>query len=159
MDSSNGICGVVLLGTKFKPRDRTSICVGLSVLEERLVMYFCLLSSLWVSFLVCFLAFLFLYLGVLLLGVSFSALPFSHLFSSNISLNISLLQLKVVLLGVKVILLEVVLEFILADGAAGGGACPVRQNPVVLGVAVLAIVPPAGQTGTVVVAAPICPKH
>ena len=145
MDSSNGICGVVLLGTKFKPRDRTSICVGLSVLEERLVMYFCLLSSLWVSFLVCFLAFLFFVSGCASIGSIF------FLFSSNISLNIlSLLQLKVVLLGVKVILLEVVLEFILADGAAG--ACPVRQNPVVLGVAVLAIVPPAGQTGTVVVA-------
>ena len=55
------------LGTKVKPRERTSKCEGLKVFEERLVMYFCLFNSLWTSFFVCFCVFLVLYFDVLLL--------------------------------------------------------------------------------------------
>ena len=53
-DSSSWACGLDPLGTKVKPRERTSKCEGLKVFEERLVMYFCLFNSLWTSFFVCF---------------------------------------------------------------------------------------------------------
>ena len=49
-ESDSGICGVTLLGTKVRPRERTSICGGLRVFEERLVIYFSLFISLFISF-------------------------------------------------------------------------------------------------------------
>ena len=45
--------------------------MGFNVLDERLVMYLCLLSSLCTSFFVCCRAFLFLCFGVLLKGKVF----------------------------------------------------------------------------------------
>ena len=63
-DSVNSVCEEAWLGTKFRPKARTSSCGELNVFEDRLVMYLFLFSSLWVSFSVClravFLAFLFL---------------------------------------------------------------------------------------------------
>ena len=49
-ESDSGICGVTLLGTKVRHRERTSICGGLRVFEERLVIYFSLFISLFISF-------------------------------------------------------------------------------------------------------------
>ena len=64
-ESVSSVCDEAWLGTKFKPKARTSNCGELSVLEDRLVMYFSLFRSLLVSFSIClraaFLAFLVLY--------------------------------------------------------------------------------------------------
>ena len=49
-DSVKLFCGGVLLGTKVRPSERTSSCVVVRVLDERLVMYFSLFSVVWISF-------------------------------------------------------------------------------------------------------------
>ena len=69
-DSSSENCGSCMLGTKLRPRDRTSRCVGLRVLDERFVIYLCLFINLCVSVFVFLRAFLLLKLVVLLLGLT-----------------------------------------------------------------------------------------
>lgn len=65
-DSDSCVCDEVRLGTKVKPKARTSDCGELRVLDERLVIYLPLLSSFFVSFFACLwavlLAPLFMYL-------------------------------------------------------------------------------------------------
>ena len=64
------------LGTKFKPKERTSFYGEVRILEEGLVMYISLCSNFWISFCVCLraalLVFLLLYLGWFLLLCTFT---------------------------------------------------------------------------------------
>ena len=52
-DSSICVGNEILLGTKVKPKDRTSSCGGLRVLDERLVTYLLMFIIFWVSFCTC----------------------------------------------------------------------------------------------------------
>ena len=66
--SDSCVCDCTLLGTKVKPRERTSFCGGVSVLDERLVIYLSLFCSFCISLFVClrtaFLVFLLMNLGL-----------------------------------------------------------------------------------------------
>ena len=89
--SDSCVCDWTRLGTKVKPRERTSFCGDVSVLDERLVIYLSLFSSFCISLLVClrtaFLVFLFMNLGsfsLFSITRSFSKIEFSEtLFFNN----------------------------------------------------------------------------
>ena len=66
-DFVSSVCDCGRLGTKFRPKARTSSCVGSSVLDERLVMYFDL-SILCLVYLILHLFVGFFSVGIVLWG-------------------------------------------------------------------------------------------